>query len=77
MASANPSSVLDVVTNFAACCTSALALAMAMLTPLRSNMSTSFGMSPMVAICAVGIASSADRALITSPLFAFGCVTSR
>ncbi len=38
----------------------------AMLTPLRSNMSTSFGMSLMVAICAVGIASSADSPVIKS-----------
>ena len=59
MASAKPSSVFEVVTNVAACCTSALALPMAMLTPLRLNMSTSFGMSPMVAICAVGMALAA------------------
>ena len=50
IARANPSSVFDVVTNVAACCTSSLALAIAMLRPLRSNMSTSFGISPIVAI---------------------------
>jgi len=31
----------------------------------------------IVAIRAVGMANNADRALTTSPLFAFGCVTSR
>jgi hypothetical protein len=35
MAAAKPSSVLDDVTNVAARCTSALAFAIAMLTPLR------------------------------------------
>src|SRR5579864_116911 len=77
MASANPSSVFDVVTNVAACCTSALALPMAMLTPLRRNMRTSLGMSPMVAICEAGMVSSADRTPITSPLLALGWVTTR
>ena len=54
MASAKPSSLLERVTNLAACCTSELALPIAMLTPPRLNINTSFGISPMVAIFAVG-----------------------
>ena len=72
MASAKPSSVLELVTNLAACCTSELAFPIAMLTPLRLNMNTSFGMSPMVAIFAVGTFSISARTLTASPLFAFG-----
>ena len=71
-ARANPSSVFDDVTNVAARRISALALAMTMLVPLRSNIRTSFGMSPIVAMCSVGMASSVERTLTTSPLFAGG-----
>ena len=52
---AKPSSSLDVVTRRAARWTSWLALPMAMLSPEWANMSTSFGWSPIVAICSGGI----------------------
>jgi len=45
---------------------------MAMLTPLRLNMKTSFGISPIVAIFAVGTCSISERTVTTSPLLAFG-----
>jgi acyl-CoA reductase-like NAD-dependent aldehyde dehydrogenase len=47
---AKPSSSLDVVTRRAARWTSWLALPMAMLIPTWANMSTSLGMSPIVAM---------------------------
>ena len=72
MASAKPSSLLELVTNLAACCTSELAFPMAMLTPLRLNINTSFGISPIVAIFAVGTCSISESTLTTSPLLAFG-----
>ena len=52
---AKPSSSLVVVTRRAACRTSWLALPMAMLSPEWANMSTSSGMSPIVAICSDGM----------------------
>ena len=65
MAFANPSSSFEVVTNFASRCTSGLALPMAMLSPVYINISTSFGMSPIVAICAGGMDSTWDKTATT------------
>jgi len=50
---------------------------MAMLSPETANMSTSLGMSPIVAICATGIPNRDDRYATTPPLLASGWVTSR
>jgi len=58
---AKPSSALEVVIRRAARCTSGLALPIAMLSPEWANISTSFGMSPMVAMASGGIAYLADR----------------
>src|ERR1039457_6851566 len=69
---AKPSSSLDVVTRRAARWASVLALPIAMLKPEWANMSTSFGMSPMVAIACAGIRSRADSHLATAPLLASG-----
>ena len=52
---AKPSSSLEAVTQVACRCTSSLALPIAMLKPLRWNISTSFAPSPSVAICSSGI----------------------
>ena len=73
---ANPSSSFDVVTWRAARWTSRCALPIAIERPECANMSTSFGMSPIVAISSSGIPYRADRNRATSPLFACGCVTS-
>jgi len=54
-----------------------LALPMAMLRPLRSNISRSLGWSPMVAIAAVGILRYRASRSMTEPLLAVGWVTSR
>src|SRR5262249_53258159 len=77
IASANPSSSLEAVTNIACALTSALALPMAMLRPLLRNISTSFGISPIVAISELGIDKSWDSVATTVPLLAAGWVTSR
>ena len=58
---AKPSSVLEVVTRRAVRCTSRLALPIAMLSPEWANISTSLGMSPIVAMACGGIAYAADR----------------
>jgi hypothetical protein len=58
---ANPSSWLEAVTNVAAFCTSLLALPIAMLTPLFLNISTSFGMSPIVAMRPGGIPQTCEK----------------
>ena len=74
---AKPSFSLLSVTALACAFTSSLALPMAMEKPLLRNMRTSFGMSPMVAICAGGMFRSLDRVATTVPLLACGWVTSR
>src|SRR6185437_8579012 len=74
---AKPSFSLLSVTALACVFTSSLALPMAMEKPLLRNMSTSFGMSPMVAICAGAMPSRAAMVATTVPLLAFGWVTSR
>jgi len=76
-ASGEPSCSFVAVTRRAARWTSELALPMAMLNPLSANIRTSLGISPMVAICAVGIPMSFDKSATTPPLLACGCVTSR
>ena len=58
-----PLSSLEPVTWRAARCTSGLALPMAMLMPLRANIRTSLGMSPIVAIFSAGIAELLREAL--------------
>src|SRR5580692_5413480 len=59
---AKPSSSLDVVTRRAEPCTSGLALPIAMLRPECANISTSFGMSPIVAMASGAIwYAAADR----------------
>jgi beta-lactamase class A len=58
---AKPSSVLEEVTRRAARCTSGLALPIAMLSPECANISTSLGMSPMVAMARGGMEYLADR----------------
>ena len=67
----------DAVTNVASFCTSLLALPMAILIALFLNINTSFGMSPIVAILSGPIPQICENIATTSPLFAFGCVTSR
>ena len=52
-------------------------MTMAMLSPECANISTSFGMSPMVAMASGGIPYFADRYRATAPLLASGWVTSR
>jgi hypothetical protein len=52
-------------------------LPIAMLRPLLRNISTSFGMSPIVAISLVGTDSRFDSVETTVPLLASGCVISR
>src|SRR5271170_4192864 len=74
---AKPSFSLLSVTALACALTASLALPMAMERPLLRNIETSFGMSPMVAICAGGIFMSLDRVSTTFPLLASGLVTSR
>ena len=58
---ARPSSALEAVTRRAARRTSRLALPIAMLSPECANISTSFGMSPIVAMASAGILYRADR----------------
>ena len=58
---AKPSSSLEAVIRRAACCTSRLALPIAMLRPEWANISTSFGMSPIVAMACGAIPYFADR----------------
>src|SRR5690348_2908064 len=77
MAWAKPSSWLEAATNLAAFFTSSLALPIAMLMPLFRNMRTSLGPSPMVAILSGGIFSISESTVTTSPLLAWGWVTSR
>src|SRR6476660_7122309 len=77
IALANPSSSLEEVTRKACACTSGLAFPIAMLRPLLRNISTSFGMSPIVAISMAGTDRSFDRVVTTVPLLALGWVTSR
>ena len=69
--------VIGVGHQLACACTSGLALPIAMLSPLLRNISTSFGMSPMVAISPRGIDRSFDSVVTTVPLLASGWVTSR
>jgi hypothetical protein len=52
-ACAKPSSSFEVVTRRAAFCTSSLAFPIAIDRPEWANMSTSFGMSPIVAMSSV------------------------
>ena len=66
-----------VVTTLACAFTSSLALPIAIEKPLLRNISTSFGMSPMVAMRSRGMPSRRERVCTTVPLFAFGLVTSR
>jgi len=70
IALAKPSSSLLSVTALACFFTSSLALPMAMEKPLLRNIRTSFGMSPMVAICSGGIFRSLDCVVTTEPLLA-------
>ena len=74
---AKPSSSLLVVTRRAARCTCMLALPITMLNPERANMSTSLGMSPMVATCSAGMRNVCARYWTTVPLLASGWVMSR
>src|SRR5450759_1196444 len=74
---AKPSFSLLSVTALAWDFTSSLALPIAMEKPLLRNIRTSFGMSPMVAICSGGMFRSLDRIATTVPLLACGWVTSR
>jgi hypothetical protein len=69
---AKPSFSLVVVTLRAARCTSVEAFPIAMLSPEWANIKTSFGMSPMVAICEVGMEYRAERNFTTLPLLASG-----
>ena len=50
---------------------------MAMLRPLRLNITTSVGWSPIVAIASIGIFRYRASRSMTLPLLAVGCVTSR
>src|SRR2546423_4860688 len=70
MARAKPSSLLLLVTRCAAFCTSGLALPMAMLKPLFSNISTSLEPSPMVAMFSLGMCSSSPNMATARPLLA-------
>src|SRR5205085_7477990 len=58
---ANPSFSLPSVTTLARALTSSLALPIAIEKPLSRNISTSFGMSPMVAICEGGMSKCLAR----------------
>ena len=77
IALAKPSSPLLSVTKSAACRTAGLALPMAMLRPLRSNIATSLPPSPMTAISASGTANSFAISDSATPLLASGWVMSR
>src|SRR5207245_9804123 len=70
IARAKPSSLLLLVTRCAAFCTSGLALPMAMLKPLFSNISTSLEPSPMVAMFSMGMCSSSPNLATARPLLA-------
>src|SRR5438094_592594 len=72
IAFAKPSSLYESVTQSACAFTSSLALPIAMLRPLLENISTSFGMSPMVAISPARTASRRESVATTVPLFAAG-----
>ena len=65
------------VTRSACACTSGLALPIAMLRPLLRNISTSLGMSPIVAISRREPTAASTASVTTSPLLASGWVTSR
>ena len=74
---AKPSSSLRAVTRRAERRTPGSALPIAMLRPEWANINTSFGMSPIVAICSGGTSYRAERYCATQPLLASGWVTSR
>src|ERR1700733_476673 len=77
IALAKPSWRLLSVTKSAARCTCGLALPMAMLRPLRSNIATSLLPSPIAAISANGIPNSFAISVNATPLLASGWVMSR
>src|ERR1700681_2500468 len=72
IAFAKPSSSWEAVTTSACACTSRLAFPIAMPRPLLRNISTSFGMSPIVAIWLTGTDSSFESVVTTVPLSAAG-----
>src|SRR5476649_485624 len=77
IALAKPSSRLLSVTKSAARCTSGVALPIAMLRPLRSNIATSLPPSPITAISTNGTANSFASSDNAAPLLASGWVMSR
>src|ERR1700733_8529654 len=77
IALAKPSWLLLSVAKSAFRCTCGLALPMAMLRPLRSNIATSLLPSPIVAISANGIFNSFAISVNATPLLASGWVMSR
>ena len=76
IALANPSSWFELVIKVANICTSLPAFPIAMPTPLFLNINTSFGMSPIAAIWSGGVPQICENIATTSPLLAFGWVTS-